>query len=164
MSNAWPRGETGLAGREFAGVSPSITRLPLSSVWCLGHWTIHSGEQQDLLLVEEWRMEWVSGGKQGSRPNLTDIIFKNAVVKVSAKMTFAPQMAKVWVHRCLRDHFSDYVLRMANKRLLKAAMETNGREKRGRPKTTRRRWPWWNRKSWVSWEEAQPKSFFFLTK
>lgn len=49
----------------------------LSLLCDVGHGTIHQDEQQDLLLAEERRMEWVPRGKQRSRPNLNDIILKS---------------------------------------------------------------------------------------
>lgn len=57
----------------------------LSLLCDVGHGTIHRHEQQALLLVEERRMDGVPRGKQWSRPNLSDVILRVAVVTVSAK-------------------------------------------------------------------------------
>lgn len=101
MSNAWPRRETEPAGRECAGVAPSIIFAAFLFCVMLGMGQYIGDEQQDLLLVEEWRMEWIPRGKPRSGPNLADIILRVAVVTVSATDDFCTADSKLFALVCV---------------------------------------------------------------
>lgn len=99
----------GPAGRQsWLGENLQVSLPPslccLSRLCDVGHGTIHRDEQQDLLLVGEWRMEWMPRGKRGSRPNLTDIILRVAVATVWAKDDFWTADDKTVCATILKDH------------------------------------------------------------
>lgn len=78
----------------------------LSLLCDVGHGTIHQDEQQDLLLAEERRMEWVPRGKQRSRPNLNDIILKSCCGdSFRERWHKNPQTTKLWVHHKFKAPF-----------------------------------------------------------
>lgn len=94
-----------LAGREFAGVSPSITLLPLSSVWCRA-WDNTSGWAAGSIISGGEKNGVSAQGKAAEPAKPQWHYFKELLWwQFPRKVTSGPQTTKLWVHHKFKAPF-----------------------------------------------------------